>query len=92
MLRGLGGRALYRRRHLRHGAFEVRREELFVPGLAPELEGLCCVQLSDLHAGPFLRAGDLRDVVEAAQTEAPDLVFVNTDSNNAFVLLNQSAR
>jgi len=75
----LGGRALYRRRHLRHGAFGVRREALVVPGLASELEGLCCVQLSDLHAGPYLRAGDLRDVVEAVNAEAPDLVFVTGD-------------
>lgn len=76
---GLGGRALYRRRHLRRGGFRVRREELRVAGLPPQLEGLCCVQLSDLHAGPFLRAGDLRDVVDAANAERPDLVFVTGD-------------
>lgn len=76
---GLGGRAAYRRRHLRHGTFEVRREELCDPGLPIDLDGLCCVQLSDLHAGPFLRAGDLRDVVAAANAEDPDLVFVTGD-------------
>lgn len=75
----LGGHALYRRRHLRRGAFEVRREELVLPDLAPELEGLCCVQLSDLHAGPFLGEGDLGDVVDALNAEAPDLVFVTGD-------------
>lgn len=76
---GLGGHALYRRRHLRRGAFLVRRVELSVPGLPPALEGLCCAQLSDLHAGPFLRSGDLRDVVDAVQAEAPDFVFLTGD-------------
>lgn len=76
---GLGGHALYRRRHLRRGAFLVRRVELRVPGLPRALEGLCCVQLSDLHAGPFLRRGDLRDVVDAVQAEAPDLLFLTGD-------------
>jgi predicted MPP superfamily phosphohydrolase len=76
---GLGGRALYRRRHLRRGAFAVRRVDLVVAGLPVELAGLCCVQLSDLHAGPFLRAGDLRDAVAATNAESPDLVFVTGD-------------
>lgn len=75
----LGGHALYRRRHLRCGAFRLRREELRVPDLPEELDGLCGVQLSDLHAGPYLRSGDLRDVVAATNAESPDLVFVTGD-------------
>lgn len=75
----LGGHALYRRRHLRRGSFGVRREELRVRNLPFELEGLCCVQISDLHAGPYLRAGDLCDVVDAIGAEAPDLVFITGD-------------
>jgi predicted MPP superfamily phosphohydrolase len=75
----LGGHALYRRRHLRQGGFLVRRVELSVPRLPSALEGLCCAQLSDLHAGPFLRSGDLRDVVDAVNAEAPDLVFLTGD-------------
>lgn len=76
---GLGGHALYRLLHLRRGAFEMRRVDLRIAHLPAELEGLCCVQLSDLHAGPFLRAGDLRDAVAAANAESPDLVFVTGD-------------
>jgi len=74
-----GGRGLYRRRHLAPGRFEIRREVVSVPGLAPDLEGLRCVQLSDLHAGPFLGRGDLSAVVEAANALGPDLVFLTGD-------------
>jgi predicted MPP superfamily phosphohydrolase len=74
-----GGRRLYRRRHLRAGRFQVRRESIRVVGLAPPLEGLRCVQLSDLHAGPFLGRGDLSEVVAAANAERPDLVFLTGD-------------
>jgi predicted MPP superfamily phosphohydrolase len=74
-----GGRRLYRRRHLRAGRFEVRRETVEVRGLAPQLEGLRLVQLSDLHAGPFLGGGDLSEVVEAANRERPDLVLLTGD-------------
>lgn len=77
--RACGGRSLYRRRHLSRGRFQVRHEELPVRGLAPELEGLTCVALSDLHAGPFLRAGDLRDVVRVVRELEPDLVFLTGD-------------
>jgi predicted MPP superfamily phosphohydrolase len=74
-----GGRRLYRRRHLRSGRFLVRRETVEVTGLAPQLDGLRCVQLSDLHAGPFLGRGDLAEVVEAANAERPDLVLLTGD-------------
>jgi uncharacterized protein len=75
----MGGRTFYRRRHLRADRFLVRREELAPAELSPDLAGLCCVQLSDLHAGPFLRRGDLREVVAAVNRESPDLIFLTGD-------------
>ena len=75
----LGGRALYRRRHLRAGRFAVRTELVRVPDLPAGLEGFEIVQLSDLHAGAFLARGDLADVVAAANAREPDLCVLTGD-------------
>lgn len=75
----LGGRALYRVRHLRQGRFLVREERVALRGLAPALEGFTIAQLSDLHAGTFLREGDLSDVVAHANALGPDLAVLTGD-------------
>ncbi len=77
--KGLGGRAFYRRRYLRSGRFIERTEHLYIAGLAPELEGFTIAQISDLHAGPFLREGDLRQVTEAVARRCPDVVVYTGD-------------
>jgi len=75
----LGGRRLYRRRHLSRGRFLLREERLVVRGLPPGLHGFTVVQWSDLHPGPFLREGDLADVVEATNALEPDLIALTGD-------------
>ncbi len=75
----LGGRALYRRSALAPGRFDVRREVVRVPGLPRGLEGFRIAHLSDLHAGPFLGAGDLGAVVEAVNDARPDLCAITGD-------------
>lgn len=75
----LGGRAFYRARHLRPPGLLVRRERVLHPRLPEALRGFRVVQLSDLHAGPFVRAGDLRAVVELANSLEPDLVAITGD-------------
>ncbi|MCC6406751.1 MAG: metallophosphoesterase [Planctomycetes bacterium] len=75
----LGGRALYRRRHLAAGRFAVREERVAIRGLSPRLAGFTIAQLSDLHAGTFLREGDLAAVVEHANGLRPDLVVLTGD-------------
>lgn len=79
LARVLGGRAYYRRAHLRRPGLRVREERVRVRGLAPGLEGFTLVQLSDFHAGSFLRSGDLADVVEASNALAPDVVALTGD-------------
>lgn len=69
----LGGRALHRRR-LEADRVEVRDEVIEVPGLPAELDGFRIAHLSDIHAGPFLGAGDLEGVVERVAEEDPDVV------------------
>ena len=75
----LGGRALYRARHLRPPGLRVRRERVVRPDLPDELHGLRVVQFSDVHAGPFVRAGDLRAAIELANALEPDLVAITGD-------------
>lgn len=75
----LGGRRFYRRRYLRPGRFVLREEPIPVPRLPAELEGFTIAQLSDLHAGPFLRGGDLADVVQAVNQRAPDVCVLTGD-------------
>lgn len=75
----LGGRAFYRATSLSRGRLQLREERVVVPGLAAELEGLLILQISDLHAGPFLGAGDLAHAVELANGFAPDLIVCTGD-------------
>jgi len=75
----MGGRWLYCKQHLAPGRFVERFETVRVPGLDPGLEGLTIAQLSDLHAGAFLGAGDLSAVVEAVARRCPDMVVITGD-------------
>lgn len=75
----LGGRAFYRRRHLVPPGLRVRHERVEHPHLPRGLEGFRVVQLSDVHAGPFVREGDLAGVVELALSLAPDLCVFTGD-------------
>ncbi|MFT5080238.1 MAG: putative MPP superfamily phosphohydrolase [Bacteroidia bacterium] len=78
-MRRLGGRRIYRWLNLAPGRFDLRQEQVDLPAHASSLDGLLIVQLSDIHAGPFLAAGDLRHVVEAVNALEPDLVVFTGD-------------
>lgn len=91
----LGGRRFYRRWFLSPGRFEVRREVVDVKH--EQLDGLRIVQLSDVHAGPYLGAGDLADVVAAINALEPDLVVFTGDligkqAHEAFYVLEDFAK
>lgn len=75
----LGGRALYRRRHLTPPGLVVRVERVMHPELPAGLDGFRVVQLSDIHAGPFIRRGDLARVVSEVERLAPDLIVITGD-------------
>lgn len=79
LCRALGGRAFYRRLFLAPGRLVSREEVLHLPHLPPDLDGLVLAQLSDIHAGPFLAAGDLRGMVELLEARRPALVAITGD-------------
>ncbi|WP_446424850.1 metallophosphoesterase [Mailhella sp.] len=57
----------------------VRRVSVPVRGLAPELEGLHLVQLSDLHIGSTFGGDWLTEVVRRVNALEPDFVFITGD-------------
>lgn len=59
--------------------FRLQEVDLAVPGLAPDLEGLRIVQLSDIHLSPFLSRADLQWCVNMANETRPHLVVVTGD-------------
>ena len=57
----------------------VRRVDIPVEGLAPELDGLRIVQISDLHVGPTMRLAYVQRVVDMTKKLAPDLIALTGD-------------
>lgn len=76
----LGGMGLMLHGYLRgHRRLVVTRFEITLPHLPAALDGLRVVHLSDLHLGPLAHRGALRDALDRATAEAPDLVVVTGD-------------
>ncbi len=59
--------------------FAVREIDLPVPGLAPGLQGLRILQLSDIHLSPFLSEKELARVVDATLGLRPHIAFITGD-------------
>jgi predicted MPP superfamily phosphohydrolase len=57
----------------------VRRVDIPVEGLAPDLDGFRIVQISDLHAGPTMRRAYVQRVVDMTKELAPDLIALTGD-------------
>jgi hypothetical protein len=52
---------------------------IILPRLAPALEGLTIVQITDVHVGPTVGTAFVRDVVERVNALDPDLVVITGD-------------
>jgi hypothetical protein len=57
----------------------VRRVDIPVEGLAPDLDGLRIVQISDLHIAPTTRLAYVQRVVAMTEELAPDLIALTGD-------------
>jgi predicted MPP superfamily phosphohydrolase len=57
----------------------VRRVDIPVEGLAPDLDGLRIVQISDLHVGPTMRRSYVQRVVDMTRKLAPDVIALTGD-------------
>jgi predicted MPP superfamily phosphohydrolase len=58
---------------------EVVKVDVPIRGLPTPLHGFTIAQLSDFHAGPYIKAEDVRRAVEAANKLGPDLVVLTGD-------------
>ena len=62
----------------RHQLF-LREQKLEIPNLAPELEGLRLVQLTDIHLSPFLSRAELQRAVDMANETRAHIALVTGD-------------
>ena len=60
-------------------ALAVKPVEVPVAGLAPDLDGLRIVQLTDIHIGPTIKGDFLRDVVAQTNALEPDIIAITGD-------------
>jgi len=58
---------------------DILRHELSFPDLPPGLDGLRIVQISDLHAGPLVPAGQVQRWRRLAEGERPELLVITGD-------------
>jgi predicted MPP superfamily phosphohydrolase len=59
--------------------YTVTRRTILVRDLPPSLNGLRLVQLTDIHHGPWLSLGYVREVVRTCNDLRPDLVLLTGD-------------
>jgi predicted MPP superfamily phosphohydrolase len=57
----------------------IERITLPIEGLAPGLQGLRIVQISDIHVGPTIRRGAIETLVSEVNALQPDLIAVTGD-------------
>ena len=59
--------------------YEVRRVEIPLTGLPPELDGIEIVQISDIHLSSYMSRGSVRRAVDMANDVGADLAVVTGD-------------
>lgn len=58
---------------------QVKRVEIKIAGLHPDLEGFSIVQISDLHLFPALRRGLVQQIVDKVNGLSPDVIALTGD-------------
>jgi predicted MPP superfamily phosphohydrolase len=67
----------------RHQLF-LREQKMDIPNLAPELDGLRFVQLTDIHLSPFLSRAELQRAVDMANETRAHIALVTGDLITTF--------
>lgn len=62
--------------------YQVRRKEIFLPGLPASFDGLRIAQLSDIHSGSFFDKTAVKGGVDMLLREKPDMIFFTGDLVN----------
>ena len=64
---------------VRRTDFQVHELDIPIPGLAPDLDGLRILQLSDIHLSPFLSVAELERAIDATMGIHPHLAMITGD-------------
>lgn len=72
---------------------KITNPRIGLPNLPAAFHGFRILQLSDLHIGPFMTAGEIRKIVEISNRAKPDLValtgdFVTWDASTQYAVVN----
>jgi hypothetical protein len=62
----------------------LREQKLVIPDLAPELDGLRLVQLTDIHLSPFLSRAELQRAIDMANETRAHIALVTGDLITTF--------
>ena len=62
----------------------LREQKIVIPNLAPELDGLRMVQLTDIHLSPFLSRAELQRAVDMANETRAHVALVTGDLISTF--------
>jgi uncharacterized protein len=66
--------------------FNVKKQEIVLPELPSEFEGLRIVQISDLHLGSWVCRSELEKAVTTVNSLSPDVIFFTGDMANYTVM------
>ncbi|OZI77911.1 metallophosphoesterase [Bordetella genomosp. 12] len=57
----------------------IKRIDVPIDGLPPQLDGLSIAQISDIHVGPTIKAPYVQAIVDAVNAQHPDLIAITGD-------------
>lgn len=57
----------------------IEKATIYIKGLPPQLDGLTIVQMSDIHAGFFMKESQMREYADVANSLSPDLIALTGD-------------
>ncbi|MDR1702807.1 MAG: metallophosphoesterase [Sporomusaceae bacterium] len=62
-----------------HTKIVLNKQQIFLPGLAPALDGFKIAQISDTHIGAYFGMAELKKVLAMLAAEKPDLLVITGD-------------
>ncbi len=63
--------------------YKIEEQTIKIPGLPVEQRGTKAVLISDIHSGPFMDVGLMKDYVDVINEMKPDLIFIPGDMTNS---------
>ena len=68
---------------LKKDEYEVTNKDVMIENLPPELQGLRILMISDIHSGPYMTEGQMKDYVDVINSYNADLILIPGDLTNS---------